>query len=125
MPLNEQLKEIPKWPTPLIRCASQIGVVRSWFGIKTVWLCGICHNLITVWSSCFQVEGILLDYVYKSATLGYMTDNLEAKLCFRCHYSAKIVDLFDSELADLFSVCANIVNCWYVEILQLGKLYMY
>jgi hypothetical protein len=44
-----------------------------------------------------------------------MTDNLEAKLCFGCHYSAKIVDLFDAELADLFALCANIVNCWYMK----------
>jgi hypothetical protein len=114
MPLNEQLKEIPKWST-LIRCATQIGVVWTWFGINTVWLSGIRHSLITVWSCGHHIEGIL-DNAYKSATLGYMTDNLEAKLCFRCHYSAKIVDLFDSEVADLFCVCANVVNCWCMKI---------
>jgi hypothetical protein len=54
-----------------------------------------------------------------------MTDNLEAKLYFGCHYSAKIVGLFDAELANLFSVCANIVNCWYMKILQLEKVDIY
>jgi hypothetical protein len=110
MPLHEQLKEISKWHTPLIRCAIQIGVVWTWFRINTIWLSGICHNLVTVWSCGNQVEGILLDNLYKSVTIGYMTDNLEAKLCLGCHYSAKIVDLFDEELANLFSMCANIVN---------------
>jgi hypothetical protein len=107
MPLNEQLKEIPKWHTPLIRCATQIEVVWTWFRINTVWLSGICHNLLTVWSCGFQVEGILLGNVCKSVTIGYMTNNLEAKLCSGCHYSAKIVALFDTELADLFCLCAN------------------
>jgi len=63
--------------------------------------------------------------MYIKVSIVYMTNNLEAKLCFECHYSAKIVDLFDAELANLFSVCANIVNCWYMKILQLEKVDVY
>jgi hypothetical protein len=122
MPLNEQLKEIPRWHTPLIRCATQRGVVWTWF--RKI-LSGICHNLLTVWSCGFQVEGILLDNVCTSVAIRYMTNNLEGKLCFGCHYSVKIVALFAVELADLFSVCAKIVNSWYMKILQLGKLHIY
>lgn len=73
MPLNEQLEEIPKWQNPLIRCATQIGVLRTWFGIDIVGLSGIFHNLMSVWPCGFQIEGTLLDIVYKSVTKGYMT----------------------------------------------------
>jgi hypothetical protein len=72
MPLNKHLEEIPKWPT-LVRCATQIGVVRTWFRIDTVWWSGIFHDLISVWSCGFEIEGILLANLHKSVTKGYIS----------------------------------------------------
>ena len=57
-----------------------------------------------VWSCGFQIEGILLDNVYKSVTKGHMTAIIwKLNWVLGVNKSAKIVDLFVAVIADLFS----------------------